>query len=156
MKRKDMLSPNFSIREMTRSGTAARRGIDNTAPDEARRALKVLALAVLEPVRAAFGPVIVTSGYRSPELNRAIKGSRNSQHMTGHAVDFEVPGVSNARVAKWISTHLDYDCLILEFHDPTDPHAGWVHCSYVGASNRRKILTAQRIDGKVVYLEGLS
>lgn len=154
-KRPDLLSPHFSMREMTRSETAARRGIDNTPPDDVRPALKILAMAVLEPVRAAFGPVLVTSGYRSPELNKAIKGSPRSQHMLGQAVDFEVPGVPNVRIAKWISTHLDYDCLILEFHDPADPQAGWVHCSYVGQKNRKRLLRAQRVDGRIVYLEGL-
>lgn len=156
MSREEMLSPHFSLREMTRSDTAARRGIDNSAPDSVRSALRMVALAVLEPIRAEFGPVLITSGYRSPALNRAIKGSAKSQHMLGQAVDFEVPLIANAKLAAWIEKNIDYDCLILEFHDPRDPFSGWVHCSYVGQSNRKKSLTAQRVDGKVIYSEGLA
>lgn len=151
MKKSEMISPNFSLRELTRSDAATRLGLDNTPTAEIRAALKAVTVAILEPVRAQFGPVMVSSGYRSAEVNKAIKGSPRSQHMFGQAVDFEVPGVGNGKIAQWIKAHLDYDALILEFHDPKDPHSGWVHCSYVRGKNRKLNLTAERVDGKVVY-----
>ena len=125
------LSKNFTLQEFVRSQTAARRNIDNT-PDAAIIArLKLLVDEVLQPVRDSFyRPVRITSGYRSPRLNRAIGGSRNSQHMRGEAADFEIPGVSNCVVSKWISDNLKYDQNILEFYTPGQPNSGWVHVSY--------------------------
>jgi len=98
---------------------------------------------LLQPVRDwAQVPVIVNSGYRGPELNRAINGSERSQHMTGHAVDFEIPGVSNYDVAVWVRDNLEFDQLILEFYTPGVPSSGWVHASFVtDRPNRKEVLT---------------
>lgn len=147
------LSAHFTLREAVRSQTAARRGIDNTPPLETIPALVRVAEHILEPVRAQFGvPFSPNSFYRSPALNAAIGGASHSQHTKGCAVDIEIPGHSNYEVAKWISENLDFDQLILECWKPDDPHAGWVHCSYVSVSeNRREIL---RWDGKI-YRKGL-
>lgn len=146
------LSKNFSLRELTRSQVAARRGIDNTPPQAVVERLRALAENVLQPVRDHFGaPVVVTSGYRSPELNDAIGSSDRSQHPKGEAADFEVVGRSNLEVAEWIRDNLTFDQLILEFYTPGDPRSGWVHCSYVPPP-RNQVLTARRGGG---YVEGL-
>lgn len=150
------LSPNFSLAELTKSQTAARRGIDNTPTAEHLNNLRAVCAHILEPVRRAFGaPVRVSSAYRGPKLNAAIRGSKTSQHMTGQAADFEIIGVSNVRLATWIRDNLDFDQLILEFVTPGDENSGWVHCSYTGRGHRKQVLTAQRRGTRTVYLQGL-
>lgn len=125
------LSDHFHLSEFTNSQIAARLGIDNTPGEDEVRALSLVCHKVLEPLRSNYlRPVVVSSGYRSPALNRAVKGSRYSQHMLGQAVDFEIPGVSNVDVCRWMERHLNYDQLILEFYTPGQPNSGWVHVSY--------------------------
>ena len=88
------MTPHFSLNEFTRSQTASRLGIDNTPPDRVKKNLKLLAEAVLEPVRSHFGkPVRISSGYRSLALNDAVGSKSSSQHTKGEAADFEIPGV---------------------------------------------------------------
>ena len=100
---------------------------------------------VLEPVRAKFDkPIIVTSGYRSPELCEAIGSKSTSQHAKGQAVDFEIAGVSNLQVALWIENNCEFDQLILEYWTG-EANSGWIHCSFVEGSNRKQVLT---YDGK--------
>jgi zinc D-Ala-D-Ala carboxypeptidase len=124
------ISPNFTLREMTKSQTATRLGIDNSPTEEHINNLSVLCTEILEPVRTAFGRGFSpSSGYRSEALCEAIGSSKNSQHAKGQAADFEIPGVSNYELAAWISQNLEFDQLILEFYDPVDPNSGWVHCS---------------------------
>jgi len=130
MDRKLRLSPHFTLGELTRSSTAARKGIANLPPADLIPALERLCLNILEPVRLHYGiPFCPNSGYRSPELNREIGGSPKSQHCRGEAVDLELPGVSNYDLAAWIQQNLDFDQLILECYQPGDPTSGWVHVS---------------------------
>lgn len=139
------LSPNFALSEFTKSQTASRRLIDNTPGRQEVDALRLLCVKVLEPVRAHFErPVVISSGYRSPALNRAIGGSRTSQHCKGEAADFEIPGISNVVVARWMHAYLNYDQLILEFYTPGQPNSGWVHVSY-REPYRNMELTARRV-----------
>jgi zinc D-Ala-D-Ala carboxypeptidase len=146
-----MLSRNFSLAEAAKSQAALRNGIDNTPPPEVIERLRLTAEAILQPVRDYFRiPFTPSSWYRSPILNRRIGGSIKSQHVRGEAVDFEVPGVSNLTVAKWIAENLEFDELILEYWQPGDPAAGWVHCSY--ADKLRSDML--RFDGKT-YQRGL-
>jgi zinc D-Ala-D-Ala carboxypeptidase len=134
------LSPNFHLSELIASQSATRWGINNTPDEPVKQSLTALAIHVLQPVRDHFDkPVIVSSGYRSPQLNRIIGGSRTSQHMTGHAADFEIPSIPNLTVAEWIRDNLSFDQLILEFY--TGGNTGWIHCSYISNRNRKQILT---------------
>ena len=72
--------------------------------------------------------------------------SDSSQHVKGQAVDFEIPGVPNIKVAYWLTNNVDFDQCILEFYKPDDGQAGWIHVSYnEKGSNRKQILT---FDGK--------
>ena len=148
------LSKHFTLSEMEKSQTAVRKGISNKAGSGEIKNLTDLCYEVLEPVRIKFDkPVIITSGYRSPELCEAIGSKSTSQHAKGQAVDFEIAGVSNLQVALWIQNNCDFDQLILEFwkEEDKDPNSGWVHCSYVDGSNRKQVLT---FDGKT-YTNGL-
>lgn len=145
------LSPHFTLAEMTVSQTARRRGIRNKPSATRIAALTLLCEEVLEPVRAHFErPVIVSSGYRSPALNKAIGGSGSSQHCKGEAADFTVPGVPDIEVAQWMHKNLNYDQLILEF-----PPSGWIHCSYSFTRMRNMELTAKRIRGRTKYFSGI-
>lgn len=145
------LSAHFTLAEMTRSDTAAREGIDNTPTDKEIENLKKLCAAILEPARAHFGkPITPSSGFRCKALNAAVGGSDTSQHMTGQAVDFEVPGVSNIDLAYWIKDNLEFDQLILENFNPEVEGSGWVHVSVTPAP-RRSVLTK----GPKLYARGL-
>jgi zinc D-Ala-D-Ala carboxypeptidase len=140
------LSTHFSLKELTGSQTAERKGINNTPDDSEIENLKLVCENILEPVREHYGiPFTPSSGFRSFELNKAIGSSSKSQHITGQAVDFEIPGVPNMEVALWIKERLDYDQLILEFYKEKVPDSGWVHCSYVGQENRKE---SKRFDGR--------
>lgn len=150
------LSKNFSLAEFTKSQTAVRMGIDNTPEGEHLEAARALFENVVQPVRDHFGPTVINSGYRGPDLNRAVGGSASSQHCKGEAVDIEVPGVANAEVAQWILDNMEFDQLILEFYTPGIPDSGWVHVSYkADDENRKSVLTAMKEDGKTVYKQGL-
>ena len=146
------LSNNFSLKELTASQTAERKGIDNTPSTEHQENLKSLCTHVLQPVRDHFGQVVsVSSGYRSPELCTAIGSKITSQHAKGEAADFEIFGVSNKELADWIHYNVNYDQLILEYWKESDPNSGWVHCSYSENQKRRQYLKAFKSNGSTKY-----
>ena len=150
------LSENFSLKEMTRSQVAIRKGIKNVPDSEQLVSLAVLATKILQPCREQFGSISINSGLRVVELNRAI-GSKSdkSQHIKGEAADFEAYSVSNRRLAEWVEGHLEFDQLILEYPG-SDPRDGWVHCSYKrDGSNRKQVLTAVKDGSKTVDKKGL-
>ena len=150
------LTKNFSYQEMIKSSTAARIGVSNDATREHVINLVNLCNFILQPVRDEFGPIRINSGYRSPALNKAVGGSKTSQHCNGEAADFESSRISNPQLAPWVAKNLDFDQLILEFYDGKDPHSGWIHCSYkMDGSNRKSTLTALRVGGKTQYKKGL-
>jgi len=144
------LSEHFTLREFTVSQTATRLGLVNgTTPEDIEKLID-LCNNVLEPIRAHFGPVTISSGYRSPELNRAIGGSTNSQHCKGEAADIIVPAYTPYDVCKWIElSGLEFDQLIYE--------GRWTHISYNAENNRGNILTAIFSPGKPTrYVRGLT
>jgi len=142
------LSTHFSLSEFTKSQTASRRGIDNTPTDADIERMRLLCENVLEPVRDYYGiPFSPNSGFRSPELCKAIGSKTTSQHAKGEAVDFEVPGIANVDVANWISENCDFDQLILEYYKPEDPASGWIHVSYKSEGNRNEVLTLTKAGG---------
>ena len=135
------LSGHFSLRELTASQTALRKGIDNKPTQDHIESLTDLAVQVLEPTRRHFGkPISISSGYRSEALCEAIGSKTTSQHARGEATDFECFGVDNKELAKYIKNNLVFDQLILEFYNPDDPSSGWVHCSYSKEENRKQSL----------------
>ena len=146
------LSENFSLLELTKSQTAARKDIDNTPSPEHQENLKLLCTHILQPVRDRFERVVsVSSGYRSPELCTAIGSKITSQHAKGQAADFEIYGLSNKELSDWVNENLDYDQLILEYWKKEDPNSGWVHCSYDVSVNRKQYLKAYKENGRTKY-----
>lgn len=128
------LSEHFTLEEMIYSDTAKRRGIDNYPSDDVIACLRETA-NLLEDIRMMFGrPIIVTSGYRSPELNVAIGGSRNSSHMGGMAADFQIAGLTPLQICRDISmSGMLFDQLIHEFNS-------WTHISWA-PNPRKEVLT---------------
>ena len=128
------LSTHFHLDEFINSQTAARQGIDNNPTTSVLLRLQRTALG-MELVRNLLGaPVLISSGYRSPALNKAVGGAANSQHMTGEAVDFTCPGFGTpAQVVEAIKgSSIPYDQCIAEF-------SRWVHISFAD-KNRRQTL----------------
>jgi putative chitinase len=150
------LSEHFNLKEFTKSETAIRKRIDNTPNSVHATNLKAVCEKILEPVRKHFGkPVRINSGYRGPALNAAVGGSSKSQHCNGEAVDFEIDGLANPELAKWVAANCEFDQIILEFYDPKEgPNSGWVHASYSAGKNRKQKLTAVTENGKTVYKPG--
>ena len=151
------VAQNFTLPELVKSSTADRLGISNM-PANAQILVNLVNTAnlILQPVRDQFGPIRDNSGYRGPALNKAVGGSKTSQHCKGEAADFESSRIGNYKLACWVKDNLEFDQLILEFYTQGEPSSGWVHCSYrTDGQNRGKINTALRIKGKTVYKDGL-
>jgi zinc D-Ala-D-Ala carboxypeptidase len=145
-----MLSPHFSLDELIFSQTSARLGIDNTPDAAVLVNLKRLA-GVLEQVRETLGgtPIVVSSGYRSPNLNKAVGGAQSSAHLTGLAVDFTAPHFGSVMAtAKAIArSGIEFDQLIFEY-------GRWVHLGLAPANvvPRRQLLS---IGSTHTYVPGL-
>lgn len=152
------LTDNFHLREFTKSQIALRRRIPNNPSPEALKRIRNLCRYLLQPLREKVdGPINISSGFRSRDLNLVVGGIDRSQHMFGMAADIETPKMSNVELAQLIRDEFDFDQLILEFHTPGDPWSGWVHVSYKNKrQNRNEILTATHTDGKVVYSKGIN
>lgn len=151
------LSKNFSLEEFTRSQTATRKGIHNgiRIGSVEHRNLSRLCNNLLQPLRDLLGQLTVSSGYRSPALNKAIGGSNKSQHTQGLAADLLSSDLTPSQLAVQIAQHGGFDQLILEYGE-------WVHVSLPaeGEIARGQILTAVKVPqrfGKhrTVYVPGL-
>jgi len=140
-----------SLKELLFSETATRLGIDNTPTDQILINLQTLIYEIITPIVNQFGDIKITSGYRSPELCKAIGSSTTSQHTLGQAVDCEVLGVPNKELADWVVNHLEFDQCILEFWKPEEINSGWVHISYNKSNNRKMYLRAYKANGRTVY-----
>jgi|TARA_R100000781_G_scaffold95131_2_gene59365 zinc D-Ala-D-Ala carboxypeptidase len=146
------LSRNFTLNELTRSGTAQRRGIDNEPTDAHLDNLQRIVDEILQPMREDLGPIRVTSGYRSPKLNRAIGGSSRSQHCKGEAVDiqfWEGGDMDNEVIYDYIlDNEIEFDQMINEFD------FSWIHISLKEKGNRNRVLEAYKNEeGKTCYRE---
>ncbi|MGA7647463.1 MAG: D-Ala-D-Ala carboxypeptidase family metallohydrolase [Terriglobales bacterium] len=144
------LSQHFTLEELTYSATAERIGLDNTPTSAVLANLRLVA-AVMETIRVLVGgkPIVVHSGYRSVQVNRALGGVGTSAHCQGLACDFVCPGFGTPiEVALAIlKSDIEYDQLILEY--------GWVHVGLpqVGSVFRREALT-KRSPG-AAYVSGI-
>ena len=148
------LTEHFTLAEMTVSPTAKRLGLSNTPTPEHIENMRYCCEKILEPVRKHFGrPVQINSSYRSPLVNKAVGGSKTSQHVNGQAIDFEIPGIDNKVVADWIGDNLEFDQVILEFYTSGDKNSGWVHASIKKEGGNRKVrmIASKSKAGGTVY-----
>jgi len=144
------LSKNFVLSEITRSNTAKRLGIDNEPTKKDLENLQRIVTNLLQPLRNHLGPIRISSGYRSKELNRAIGGSNKSQHSKGEAVDIQFwkeGQMCNKEVYDWIIDNaIEFDQMINEFD------FSWIHISLKKSKNRREVLEAYKDkDGDTKY-----
>ena len=150
------LTEHFSLFNLTKSNMASKLKIRNIPNEEQIENLRYLARYILEPIYETFGEVIISSGFRNKQLNAVLHGASTSQHMTGQAVDIEVPSLSNYELAHWISVTLDFDQLILEFfNEKLEKSSGWVHVSYNIKHNRREVLHSYKFGKVTRYSPGL-
>ena len=130
----------FSISEMTRSDTARRLGIDNTPSDDIKKNLTLFINTVLDPIREDWGsPIIVSSGYRCPELNKAVGGVKTSGHLYGYCADLQVKGdlrkFSNF-VIEWMKEHqMKWDQIIWE----KSGNVTWLHFCWIGKDGKQRM-----------------
>jgi hypothetical protein len=149
------LSEHLDLSEVIRSESAKRKGISNMPTPAHIENFKLLAENIFEPIRNHFRvPILISSGYRSKELNASIPGaSATSQHCTGEAIDIDMDGtpngVTNKMIFDFIRENLNFDQLIYEFGDLNNPD--WVHVSFVKSGNRKQKLKAVRSGGKTTY-----
>jgi hypothetical protein len=143
------LTENFTLEELVASQIATRRRLDNRPGPGELENLRRLA-GVLEQVRSLVeAPVTISSGYRSPAVNAAVGGARNSAHLKGLAADINVPGLTPKALAKTIrDSDIQFDQLIYE--------GTWVHIGLSVGAPRREVLTATFAPGGVVYSQGVS
>ena len=144
------LSENFTLSEFTRSNTAKRKGIDNNPNEKHLHNILDLTTNILQPLRDGLGSIRISSGYRSPRLNRAISGSKKSQHCKGQAADLQywVKGrMNNEAIYNYILTqNIEFDQMINEFD------FAWIHISFNKDKNRREVLEAYKDDdGDTAY-----
>lgn len=149
------LSNYVSLAEVTKSDTAKRKGISNEPTPEHLENLKTICTEVFDKVREHFGvPIYISSGYRSAGLNKAIGGSKNSDHNLGRALDLDQDnrgnGVTNMEVFEFIKDNLEFDQLIGEFQR-ADGDFEWIHVGYRKGANRKQILVAYKEGTKTKY-----
>lgn len=148
----ERLTPSFTLAEFLASQTATRKGISNTPDAGSLNTIRTVLAPGMQRIRDLLGvPLFITSGYRSPSLNRAVGGSRTSQHVTGNAADFNAPGFgSPLEICRFLDKHraqIGFDQLIEE--------GTWVHVSFVAGTPRGQVLTAYFEGGSVRYEAGL-
>lgn len=131
---------NFKLSEFFVSSTADKNGIKNEPSLDEKatvvRNINLLVDNVLDPVRdAVHTPIIITSGYRSSQVNKLVGGVNNSQHMSGYAADFHVMGFTHSmmyQVFLYVFNTLEFDQLIYY------RSKNIIHVSYVENGNRHE------------------
>ena len=140
------LSKDFILQEFIATNT----GLTNQLTSEALANIEFLVKNLLQPLRNAFGkPIRITSGYRSTEVNKAVGGSKNSQHTKGEAVD--IVSSDNKQLFDLIKNNFNFDQLIWEYG--TDEQPAWVHVSLKKTGNRKQVMRAITNElGKTLYV----
>ena len=148
------LSKNFVLSEITSSNTAKRLGIYNGPNENHLRSIQRLITNLIQPMRDALGPIRISSGYRNPNVNRAIGGSTKSQHCKGEALDLQFwkdGKICNKEIYDWVlSSDVEFDQMINEFD------FAWIHISLKKEDNRKQVLEAYKDednDTKYKYAE---
>lgn len=139
------ITNNFAMAEFTFSQIASRKNLNNLPDSASADNIKVLCRNLLQPLRNLIDlPVIITSGFRCSELNEAVAGEPDSQHLTGKAADIIVAGADINRVFETIVKEFYFDQAILEY-------GKWIHLSYDHHNNRNRAMIAEMVNGKKRY-----
>ena len=133
----------FSLREMTKSDTARRLGIDNTPSDSIKKNLTLFINTILDPIREDWGgPISISSGYRCPELNAKVGGAKTSGHLYGFCADLQVKGgMKKIReladfILKWMKDHnMKFDELLFE----KSGGVTWLHFCWIGKDGKQRM-----------------
>ena len=150
----ERISKHISYKEAVKSNTALRLNIDNTPDSISLTNMTGVAHHIFEPLRLwVGGPIKINSFYRCPKLNKAIGGSKRSQHCQGRAIDIDdtFGHKTNAEMFYYIKDNLNFDQMIWEFGDDNNP--AWVHVSFDSLEgNRGRLLKAIKENGKSKYI----
>jgi len=139
------LSDNFYLNEFTVSQVAERHGYKNEPNEKQIENLRLLCVNILQPLRVIINvPIFINSGFRSFDVNAAVGGRFNSQHLEGKAADFIVPSLILADVFNIALQKLSFDQLIYEF-------GKWIHVSWNCELNRKDVMISKKVHGKTVY-----
>ena len=141
------LSESFNLDEFTISQVAERHGYRNEPNEKQIENLRLLCVNVLQPLREIINvPIFINSGFRSFDVNAAVGGKFNSQHLEGKASDFVVHSMNLIDVFNIILNKLSFDQLIYEF-------GKWIHVSWNGELNRKEVMISKKVYGKTVYVK---
>jgi len=147
------ISEHLTLKEVTKSNTASRHGIDNTPTKIHLNSLTLVANQIFEPLRNHFGvPIGISSGYRSKELNAAVRGSKTSQHCKGEALDIDADmfgKITNSEIFHYVKDNLEFTQLIWEYG--TDDEPNWVHVGYDPNNLKKQILKVSKKHGYSNY-----
>jgi zinc D-Ala-D-Ala carboxypeptidase len=149
------ITNHVSLKEVSKSHTAIKNGIDNIPTGAHLLNIKELCYHVFEPLREWVGGAIkINSGFRSEALNNIIGGAKSSQHLANNGAAFDIDDTfghkTNKEMFEYIKDNLPYDQLIWEFGTNNNPD--WIHVSYKVTDNRREILYAKKNSkGKTYY-----
>ncbi len=135
-----MISKHISYSEATHSNTAKAKGIDNTPNEVQLAAMKLVAEKCFEPLREWYGkPIRINSFFRNEQTNKAVKGSKTSDHVKGMAIDLDAGSNSeNLKLFNWLKDNVEFKQLIHEYGDKSGPE--WVHISYDPKDLRTQLL----------------
>lgn len=156
-----LVTDNFRYSELIHSNTAERFGIDNIPNAQHKANLIESCTRLWQPARDILGKsMLISSGYRSPALNKKVGGSNTSAHSIGCAIDFTCPSfgtpraIANKLAQEFKTRGIKFDQIILEFPDST---SSWVHLGYKNqkGEQRCELLTAIKRNGKTNYISGL-
>ena len=140
-----MLSASFNLDEFIISQVAERHGYRNEPNEKQIENLRLLCVNVLQPLREIINvPIFINSGFRSFDVNAAVGGRFNSQHLEGKATDFIVPSMNLIDVFNIVLQKLSFDQLIYEF-------GKWIHVSWNSETNRKDVMISKKFYGKTVY-----
>lgn len=139
------LTNNFYLKEFVISQVAVRHGYRNEPNEKQIENLRLLCVNVLQPLREIINvPIFINSGFRSFDVNAAVGGRFNSQHLEGKAADLVVPSMNLADVFNIVLERISFDQLIYEF-------GKWIHVSWNGELNRKEVMISKKVYGKTVY-----
>ena len=149
------ISQFVSLSEVTKSNTATRKGIMNIPNEDQLNRIATLAVLIFDPLRDWVGGAVkINSGFRSEALNKAIGGSKTSQHMANNGAAFDIDDTfghaTNSQMFHYIKDNMSFDQMIWEFGDDENPE--WVHVSYgTAATNRMEVLIAKKNSKNKTY-----